>query len=225
LEGDHSFVEDAVGALLNGAIPDYVDGKIRQALSSFPSGSMTNSTPFVCSSLGVAPGGTAVVFDGSIRIINTSFIPQISVRVMQVRRLSTRDSHGAVVYYQVETPNIELYAGFSRLQLNLPQMVEGQLYIPPSTAVVQTPVPPDNGQLVLIGNTRYNEAYIEDSQFAVFGKATNFGNGTQVLSIPKTWSSWNPVTNKPMWIRSGGYEVTLQISVPTPVVIGFNALQ
>ena len=226
LEGDHSFVEDAVGALLNGAIPNYVDSKVRQALSSFPSGSTTNPTPFVCSSLGVAPGGTAVVFDGAARTINTSFIPQISVRVVQVRRLSTRDLQGAVVYYPVETPNIELYAGFSYLHLNLPQMVEGQVYIPPSTAIVQTPVPPDTGQLVLIGNTRYNEAYIEDSQFAVFGKASNFGNGTQVLSIPKKWPGWNPVTNKPMWIRSGGYEVTLQITVPTPVVFGsFSALQ
>jgi hypothetical protein len=222
LEGDHSFVEDAVGALLNGAIPSYVDSQIRQALSSFPSGSITNSTALVCSTLGVAPGGTAVVFDGAARVLNTSFLPQISVRIMQVRRLTTHDLTGAVVYYPLETPNIELYAGFSRLQLNLPQMVEGQVYIPPSNAVIQTPVPPDTGQLVLIGNTRYNEMYTEDSQFAVFTKASNFGNGTQLLSIPKTWSAWNSIIKKPIWYRTGGYELTLQITVQSPIVLGFN---
>jgi len=220
LEGDHSFLEDAVGFLLTSAIPDYVDNQIRQALHSFPSGITSNTTPFACSTLGLKPGADpSILFDAPARrVIIGLLTPQITVQVMQVRRLTTRDLNGNSVYYPVEYPNLELYAGNSSIHLDLPPMVEGQVFVPASNAVVQTPAPPDTGQLVLIGNITYDNNGIEDTGFIVFGKNSNFGNGTQTLTPPKTWSGPSPLKGgKPVWYRSGGYEVLLKINSPLPI--------
>jgi hypothetical protein len=214
LDPDHSILEDFLGADF---IPNYVDSQIRQAMT-FPGGTQVIQTGQACYSLGVpSPPADAYAFDlQPTHRVSVLPVPEISIRVMSVTRLALHNRYG-VLYEVLETPHLDLWAFWSRLHLDLPSMVEGQTVVPATNAVIRTPVPGDNGQLVLIADMTYDGLPQEDSAFAVFGKSSNFGNGTQKLTTPKTW--WEPPSDlthgKPIMWTGDGYQVILEISSPT----------
>jgi hypothetical protein len=170
-----------------------------------------------CSTLGLTTTPQfSILYDGAVHRPIGVFRPEVTVRVTDVRRLTARTSEGATLYQPVENPHLELWAGYEKIHLILPPMVEGQTFVPGPEAVIQTPVPPDTGQLVLIANITYDHGSREDSAFAAFGKNRNFGDGTQTVTVPKTWtpSVWT-TAGRPVVLTVKGYEVTVQISVPT----------
>ena len=132
-------------------------------------------------------------------------LSDISVPVLNVTRLTVHNRYG-VVYEALETPHLDLWAFYSRIHLDLPPMVEGQSVVPATNAVIQTPVPGDNGQLVVIADMTYEGLAQEDSSVAVFGKSSNFGNGTQKIPTPKTWSEPPVNGGKPIFVTANGYQ-------------------
>jgi hypothetical protein len=173
-----------------------------------------------CNTLGAAPVADTPQFDEILwdyvtpsPSIPPAVNPQISIRVTEVQRLNTS------AYYPVETPILELYAGYQRLVLDLPPMAPNQSFFPDATAVVWSPVPPTttaySAPLVLIANTRILDN-IEDSTFDVFDATSNFGAGTQTAVTTKITSQFSPFYRKPIIVRSNGYQITLQIIGPLP---------
>jgi hypothetical protein len=193
-------------------IPSLTASKIDQELASIPSG--TFPIPLgggACASLGVrskAQGGAydSVIYDTPAPRPVSWTPPNMTVRVVQITRIPNGGE-----YSPVETPYLSLWAFYSNLHLQLPAMVEGQTYTPTTNAVIQTPVPSVNGQLVLIASM----SSARDSTWAEFGYNTYFGSGAQNLITPKTWSEILPGSYRPIWVTANGYQVTLQISLPT----------
>lgn len=204
-------------------IPSAIQGAVQSALEGVPWGTFPMPVGGqACGTLGdttQAQGlGDNVLFDPPHHRVVTLPSPQISVRVLKVTRLELHDRSGAPIYEPVETPQLSLWAFYSHLVLELPPMVEGQSYVPEANPAIQTPVPGDNGELVLIASTIYPQQSEEDSTFAVYGKSSHFGNGTQVLTTPKTWSEPPVNGGKPLILTGNGYQVVLQVSVPTLAV-------
>ena len=227
LDTDHSIIEDTLGGILwQNVIPQYVDSNITAKLTKFGKGTRRRSLGQACNTLGTkaiydSPQLDHVLWDlvqPQFPVFGGAFQPQLSVRVAQVRRLTARDTSGGTLYYPVETPRLELHVGFAnRIVIDLPQMTEGQVYVPGATAVASMPVPPTNaqfaGKLVLVANMQHGYS-IEDSAFIAYDKAANFGAGTRVLNTPKLWWYRSPFYRKPILMRSNGYEVTLHIAGP-----------
>lgn len=191
-------------------IPSLIDPLVESALAQFPGGTSTTNTGQACYSLGAAGDAYLVDLSPIHRITAvTSLQPEISVRVLQVSRSTSP------AYEPLEKPSLSVWAGFSEMHLDLPPMVAGQTFVPTTNAVVQTPVPPSGGQLVLIADITYSDLTQEDSTFAVFGQSSNFGNGTQKLTTQKSWMMPAQNGNKPYKVSVNGYDVTLQISAPS----------
>ena len=230
LDSDNSVLEDTFGGILwNNAIPQYVDSQITSKLSKFPSGTHRRPLGLSCNTLGAESFPGNPQFDSVLwdylrpRIALWTALQQLSVRVTQVRRLTVHDLSNSPIYYAVESPRLELYAGYNHLVVNLPQMQEGQVYVPDSSAVVSSTIPPTtaqySGRLVIIANMWQVPQYIEDSAFLVFDNTTNFGAGIRIVNTPKIWWYHNSmISRKPILVRSNGYEVTLQISGPPTLV-------
>ena len=231
LDSDHSVLEDTLGGILwQQAIPDLVDSRITAKLGTFASGTHRRALGFGCNTLGEESDSTSPAFDSVLwDLVKPKFnvpgfdLNQISVRVAQVRRLTVHDLSNNIVYYPVENPQLELYVGYKHLIVNLPAMVEGQVFVPGATAVVSTPMPPTtaqySGNVVIIANMWQVPQNMEDSAFLVFDRAANFGVGTRIVNTPKIWSYINSRTHKPIIVRSKGYEVTLEITGP-PILGG-----
>lgn len=225
LDSDHSVLEDTLGGILwQNVIPEYVDSQITSKLGKFPSGTHRRALGFPCNTLGTqafadAPQFDSVLWDLVKPKISLPTLDQLSVRVTQVRRLPVRDLSNNPVYYAVENPRLELYVGYKYLAVNLPQMTEGQVFVPDANAVLWSPIPPAtaqySGKLVIIANMWQVPQNIEDSAFLAFDKASNWGAGTPIINTPKIWWYLNPrISRKPIQVRSNGYEVTLQIVGP-----------
>jgi len=229
MDPNHSLAEDVLfGILWNNVIPAIVDSKIRAALSSFGSGTHSaqlGSSPMLCNRLGVFsdanPRLEAVTFEYFPPLRLPPFaLQQITVRVTQIRRLTLHDLYGAVVRYPTEVPQLELYVGYSKIVLTPPPMIEGQTYLPPSTAFVSVPVP--SNQLVIIATMWDLSHYTRDPGYVVFDKNSNWGAGTRLLNTPKIWSEWNSIIRKPIIRRGSGYEVTLEITPPPTTYTTFT---
>jgi len=227
VDSSHSVLEDTFGGILwNNAIPQYVDSVVTSKLSQFASGTHRRALGFPCNTLGTiafpdSPQFDSVLWDFFVprRFPLSTAFQQLSIRVAQVRRLAVHDLSNSPIYYAVESPRLELYVGYNHLVVNLPQMQEGQVYVPDSSAVVSSPIPPTtaqySGRLVIIANMWQVPQNIEDSTFLAFDKAANWGAGTRTVNTPKIWWYTSPmISRKPILVRSNGYEVTLQISGP-----------
>jgi hypothetical protein len=232
LVGDHSFAEDAVGSLLLGVIPAYVDSVIRDALKSAPVGSTTVGSGIACRSLGLDTRAQGFPFDSinydppGLHRIGGSVVQQIQVRVTKVKRLAVRDSDGVPVYGGVEVPQFDFYAGNSHVQIHLPGMVEGQTFTPTTGNTAETPVPDASGLLVLISNlSSGNDDVNADYAFQTFGVATAFGNGTHTFSIPKHWMQPVHPGSRPTFGTAPGYEITVEVSTPSGQTTSQTAAQ
>jgi hypothetical protein len=140
------------------------------------------------------------------------------------RRTLARRPDGALLFASVD----EL-AGQPLLLdtcLYIDQMQGRTEAVPANPAVVETPVPSANGELVLIASMNYNDLPNEDSAFVVFGHSSNFGTGTENLVTPKKYPIPNPnpaVSNKPIIATANGYQITLQILSPPTTALPPNA--
>jgi hypothetical protein len=198
-------------------LPSLVESQVQSELQSITWGTFPIPAGQACSSLGV----TRAVPDQQNSVLFDSPAPKSPVppvvtqaTTMTVRLLKvTRMANGGE-YQALETPHLSLWAFYSNLQLDLPPMVEGQTYTPTTNAVVQTPVPSANGELILIAAMTYDGLGREDCMYAIFGHSANFGSGTQNLITPKSWAEIIPTSTKPIWIYANGYQLTLQISWP-----------
>lgn len=224
LEGDHSFAEDAIGFLLLNLIPGYVDSQIRAGLSNVGGAIVTTSTPLACASLGVAMKAMGFPYD-SIQydppkpiLVNSALLPQATVRVVQVKRLAVRDISGNMVGDPLESPELEFWAGHSALHLQMTPLSEGQTWIPQGNATASTPAPGSNQLLVLIGHLLHNGGIKEESSYVTYSSSTNWGHGTQTFQIMRSWFEPSPIRGgKPVKRTMPAYQVTVQISIPTPV--------
>jgi hypothetical protein len=229
LDSDHSVLEDTFGGTAwRNVIPSYIDGQITSKLSRFPRGTHRMSLGLPCNTLGT----TTIAGNPALDQVRWDYVPpktavsaaqQSTIAVTQVRRLPVHDVSNNPVYYPVESPRLELYAGYRHLVVSLPPMQEGQVYVPDSSAVVSSPLPPAttqySGPFVVIVNMWQVPQNIEDSTFLVFDKTTNFGAGTRTVDTPKIWWYLDPtVSRKPIIVYSNGYEVTLQVSGPPTLV-------
>jgi hypothetical protein len=218
VEGDHSFLEDALGALLLEVIPNYVDSVISQSLGDFSSAASSFSAGAACRSLGVSTKAQGFPYD-AINYDQPHFpiipLPQIQVSVAQVRRMQVRSYNGTPVYNPVEAPRLDFYAGFSYLHIQLPPMVEGQTVNLTQGNTVETPLPPVTGSLVVIANlSSGNDNLDADYAFRTFGSPT-FGNGPEIMYIPKHWIQPSPGPDpKMVTVSAPGYEITLQVTTP-----------
>jgi hypothetical protein len=236
LDSDPSVLEDTLGGIFwQNVIPQYVDSEITAKLTRFGKGTHRRSLGFSCNTLGTKAFSDAPSLDHVLWDFLRPRFPaladvfsQLTVRVAQVRRLTAHDLENDPLYYAVETPRLELYAGYNSLVLDLPQMQEGQVFVPGPNAVVSSPIPPTNaqysGRFVIIANMSLPAQYIEDTAFAVFDKASDFGAGTRIINTPKLWWYHSTLSRKPILMRTKAYEVTLQISGPptTATVVGFT---
>jgi hypothetical protein len=223
LDTDHSIIEDTIGGILwQNVLPQYVDSQITAKLKGFGKGTHSRGLGIECNTLGRksfadSPQLDQVLWD----LLQPGFIvstlrPQLSVRVLQVQRLAARDLFDNPLYYAVETPRLEVWVGYNnRITIDLPEMVEGQIFVPDASAVASMPVPPSNdqiqGRVVLIANMQHGYS-IEDTALLTFDKAASWGVGTPIVNTPKLWWYRSRFSRKPILMRSDGYEVTLQVS-------------
>lgn len=233
LDTGHSVLEDTFGGILwNNVIPQFVDRQISSALGRFPRGTRQASLGIPCNTLGVQanpgnPGFDAVMYDYVPPKIVVTGLKQLSVSVTQVRRLKARDLEtNTPLYYPVEQPRLELFVGYHRLTIDLPEMQENDVYVPGPT-VVSTPIPPTDpaysGQLVIIANMRVPFSAAGhlldnvDSAVVVSDKNTKFGVGTRTISTPKLSSSSSFSSKGSILVGTPGYEVTLKIAGPATI--------
>ncbi len=211
----------------NNLVTSQLQSQIQAAVNSLPLGPASLPfplTPQHCRSLGaytLAQSGfeDSIYWDDPLPF-HINLTPGIAVRVLQVRRLPL--DYGATPEYEpTESPYLALWANYSFTSLNLPPMMEGDVFVPATSVGFTTPVPA-NGQLVLIGSMNYKSIQLpigqSDSVYAVFDSSTNFGAGAQTLDMPKTYTYQVPnlFFHKPIIVSTtgAGYEVTLQISPP-----------
>jgi hypothetical protein len=224
LEGDHSFAEEAIGAILLELIPNFVDHAIADAIKNVPSGTISIGSGVACRTLGVATKPQGFPFDsveydpptGLHSPIKTS-LNQITVRITQIKRLPLHTLAGGAVYDVIEAPFLDFYAGYSHTLIPFPQMAEGQVVVaPPQANTVQTGVPSSSSLLVLIGAISYGGVIQEnDSAFVTFGSSSSFGSGTHTFQVMKHWVEPSPIPGSKPLARSGpAYEITVEISSP-----------
>ena len=222
LQGDHSFLEEAIGALLLEIIPDDIDSAIRGSLGDFAGGSTTISNGAACRSLGVATTlqgnpSDLITYDPPFRVPPGSTPPpSITVRVTKVRRLQLLNAEGQPVYNPIELPHIDFYAGFTHLQVQVPPMVQGQTVVLTNDNTIETPLPENSELLVVIASVSSgNDDLNADSGFATFGRSSGFGNGTDLIVTPKHWTQpVRQVGAKPVTATGPGYEITFEVSTP-----------
>jgi hypothetical protein len=221
LQGD-SIAEEAINALLLDEIPQYVDSQINSALGAFATGSSNLPNGAPCRSLGVstiAAGNSAdlVTYDPPVRQGPGSVPPpNITVRVTKVHRLQVLDSNNQPVYNPSEFPEIDIYAGFTHLLLDVPPMIQGQTVTLTTNNTLETPIPPNPELLVLIANVSSgNDDVNADYAFRTFGATSGFGNGTEVMYTPKHWiQTGRQPGAKQVSVTAPGYELTFEISTP-----------
>jgi hypothetical protein len=220
LENEQGTLEQVVNFFLAGTLTNFIDSKVRQQLpGAFAS---IANLPGKCDALGAYPGNLSDPRDDTIqwsfhpRLTVPTVYNQVSVKLLSLKRLVAHDRNGAVLYKPVEAPTLEFYANYQHYFVPLQSLQEGQqvaLNAPP--LVLNRPG--DTESLVLITNVIQNVAIgtqSTDSAFRVFGRATNFGNGTQTIRVKKTyWEKANPQTGaKPYPVYVDAFELTFQVN-------------
>ncbi|MBI5470830.1 MAG: hypothetical protein HY961_00650 [Ignavibacteriae bacterium] len=227
LEGS-SFAEEALNFFIGHTLTDLVDSKLRARL---PNGSttFTQIPTSPCNCLGVT-SGTAPNFDnGSVNFKKTAMLSSVAtalggeVTIQSIKRLKARPLSSGPLYKEVEDIQLEVYVNQTIRSVQLTGMREGdERNI--SVQKVDVQRPGVNGMIVLIANVEQMPLFqTTDTRFAVFKRNVRFGNGTQKLVVPKTY------TEPPRRLPGGGmtkptirqvdaYEVTVLIKVPEPVI-------
>jgi hypothetical protein len=228
LDGN-SFGEDALNFFVAGVLSDFVDSKLRGRLSS---SLKTVADPLAkCNCLGVIPGtdqndhykASEIRFQlkaGRVHVIdNASVLNTETVTVQSIKRLAAHDNTGTVLYKPQEDIGLQLYINQTLKIIPVGIMNENDTKTF-NGITVSFPKPKDDNMLVLIANiVQQDNSYMVDSQFGVYKKEDNFGNGTRKLTISKYY--WQqPVhlpgggVTKPIKITVSAYEITFLIRMP-----------
>ncbi len=226
-----SFSEEALNFFIANTLTNLMDSKLRGSLPG-AGGTVDTISLVPCGCLGLDPGSASKNYvDGAILFslppkltVATTAFNQASVTLQRIRRLQAR-GNGGILYLPSEDLRLNVYVNQTLRSIEVLGMKEGDdraLNVQP----VSFPKPSGDATVVVIGNTVQElESDLTDSQFMVFGKAQNFGNGVQKLTIQKVY--WTqPQTlpggqrTKPLKNYVDAYELTFQVSIPTNEVIG-----
>lgn len=236
LEGT-GFGEAALDFFIGHSLTDYVDSKMRASLppqTQYSSGG--GIIPLRCNCLGLNPGVNAanhykdalVKYEyknpglggtGGISIYNT-----VDVNLMSIKRLQAHSyPDNQALYHPVENIQLSFYVNQTLQVVQITNISEGQMRNLNLTNIRFTK-PTDNSSIVLIAKIEQLPlASVSDSQFEVFYKNNNFGNGTQKLVIKKSY--WSPPQHlpgggvtKPQKVSIDAYELTVSINVHDPVM-------
>ncbi len=205
---------------LQEVLPNFVNSQVTPQFAGFGTSSSAPvlASGAACSSLGVPPSAAdqapLIFFDPPVRTspITVQNNP-VTVKVTRIHRLELDGVDGLPSYSAVETPTLDLFAGFTHLHFELPSMTEGQTFLPTSGNEASTLVPLETGTLVVLGVMTYKDIPNTDNAFLTFSKNLDYGAGKQTLYTPKVLIKGVPSSAGP------AYEITLEISAP-PVMIG-----
>ena len=224
-----SFSEEALNFFIANTLTNLVDSKLRSSLPG-AGGRRDTISLLPCGCLGLDPGSKAKNYvDGSIlfslppkkTVVVTGF-NQASVTLQRIKRLQAR-GNGGILYQPSEDIRLDVYVNQTLRSVEITGMKEGDDR-PLSLQAVTFPAPSGDATVVIIGNTvQHLEGDQTDSQFMVFSKPQNFGNGTQKLIVQKIY--WTQPQTLPGGIRTkpiksyvDGYELTFLVSIPQLVI-------
>jgi len=221
---DPSFSEQVVSAFFINSLIPAVDSGLRSGLAGFVIPPV--ATGISCNRMDYLPGNPASLFEGLLRfkqkpVVNLQVTPNLTVKLVQIKRLPLRTPTGQVVYDAIETPSFEFYANFAHAQLQLPPITEGQTLSLAALPALSFQKPDQSGSLILIANISHYLGNPEDSTFAVFQGSGNFGAGRRTLTVSKTYSyiPQYPAHSKPIRVKAPAYEITVDVSLPAGTVL------
>ncbi|HTX99953.1 MAG TPA: hypothetical protein VMG09_08020 [Bacteroidota bacterium] len=225
-----SFSEEALNFFIANTLTGLVDSKLRGSLPG-AGGRIDTISIVPCGCLGLDPGSQANNYkDGAIlfslpprkTVVTTNpAFNQASVTLQRIRRLQAR-GNGGILYFPSEDIRLDVYVNQALRSVEVDGLKEGDdraLNVQPVTF----PGPSGNDMVVLIGNTvQHLEGDQTDSDFLVFNKAQNFGNGIQKLIIRKVyWTQPQQLPgggiSKPFKNYVDAYELTFLVSIPQQV--------
>jgi hypothetical protein len=230
LDPDPGFLEAFVNFFLNGHLVEFVNSKLRQALVT-PGGFSQTLAESKCDTLQRFTGDANSLADDNIQWSEPSGFqpphttPRLTVRPTRVKRLQARafditSGGSSVLYYPVESPGLDFWAGFTHWYVQLPSMTENQEILLAEPALAVIPRLPGPTSLVVIASTVHS--HTTDGNFALF-TAPNYGHGTRKIVINKTYFQTSRNTLKPTKMIVQGYEVTFEVFNPFPdTVLGFT---
>lgn len=227
----YSFGEEALDFFITNTLSNYVDGQIQGKLRGAGLTTIPDNLA-VCNCLGVTPGTEAsnhykdaevrfsynkprVVIGGGAILANHNE----TVTIQSIRRLAAHDNYNTPLYQPVENITLQVYVNESEKVIQVGNMKEGDVFTI-QNAVVTLPVPVDTGMLVIIADVVQNTYnYVEDSEWDVFKKNANFGNGAQQLTVTKSYfeqprSIPGGGISKPIKVTVGAYEISMLVSIP-----------
>lgn len=231
MENSQGTAEQVVDFFLNGHLTQFIDGMVRQQLKQIPMTDGAANLPFQCRSLGANKHQTNDPVDDTVDFNrpNTvrpttqtqTMLNRVSVKFVSLKRLPAKNMSGQPLYNALESPALEVYANFQHHFLPLQGIQEGQV-IPLNIPTISMPKPTGNQFLLILANVIQGQAVGSqptDSAYRVFPKETNYGNGTQVLTISKSF--WEPpkppLQPKPTQHFRDAYELTVHISGAGPM--------
>ena len=226
LENSQGTAEQIVDFFLNGHLTHFIDGLVRQQLNQISITDGAANLPFQCQSLTANqhqtpdPVDDTVDFNRPTAVLPTAqthtMLNQVSVKFASLKRLPAKSLSGQILYNAVESPALEVYANFKHHFVPLPSIQEGQV-IPLNIPAFSMPTPTGDQFLLILANVIQGQAIGSvptDSAYRIFPKEGNFGNGTQILTISKSF--WEPpkppFQPKPTQHFRDAYELTVHIS-------------
>ena len=238
LEGP-GFGEGALDFFIGHGITDYVNSKMHASLppqTQYSSGG--GIIPLRCNCLGLNPGTNAANHykDAIVKYEyknpgfggtdGTNIFNTVDVNVVSIKRLQAHSfPDNQILYHPVEDIQISFYTNQTLKATQITGISEGQVRNL-NLGSIRFIKPDNNGSIVLIAKIEQLPlASLSNSQFEVFYKNNNFGNGTQKLVVQKIY--WMPPqhlpgggTSKPQKVSVDAYELTVSINVHDPVMNG-----
>jgi hypothetical protein len=226
----YSFGEQALDFFITNTLSNYVDGQLQSRLR----GSGVTTIPdnlAVCNCLGVTPGTESNNHykDGEVRfsynkprvIIGGGILTNsnVTVTIQSIKRLAAHNNYNMPLYQPVENITLQVYVNESEKVIQVGNMKEGDVF-PIQNTAVNLPIPADTGMIVIIADIIQNTYnYAEDSEWDVYKKNTNFGNGTQQLTVTKSYfeqprSLPGGGISKPIKVTVGAYEISMLVGMP-----------
>ena len=232
----HSFGEDALDFFIGHYLTDYVDSKIRSALPGSLQPTTTIGTSH-CSCLGLNTGTNDadhykdgyVIFE--YRNLGFGNLPPtiyntIDVNLISIKRLTAHSyPDGKALYKPMEDIQLVFYANQNSQVAHLMQVKEEEVR-PLNLGNIRLFKAADYASTVLIARIDQSDgSNLSDSNFEVFYKNQNFGNGNQTLVVTKSY--WQPPqhlpgggTTKPIKVTVPAYELTVNINFHNLVMSG-----
>ncbi len=226
-----SFAEEALNFFIGNTLLDFVDNKIKTLLPP-PMTQVFDAPTFRCNCLGVNSGTSPKYEDSEILYQLQNIPPElttnnlITIKLDNIRRLAAKDDNNKTLYAESEDLQLVFYANNKEQVFQLQNMKEGDVHAFEAETMIASKKR-SKDRLVLIGRLDYTSLgqFVTESNFKVFQKSANFGNGKQKLIIKKTYFSKpfklpNGNMSKPKELKRDAYELNFTITSIIPVVLG-----